>query len=88
MSDVLASLLDGDGKIKRWPRKPEERAAVLGYLAGKFEKGKDYAEKDVNAVIGGLHTFNDITMLRRELITAKLMNRTPDCKRYWVEREA
>ena len=88
MSDVLASLLDNDGKIKRWPKKPEERTAVLGYLVGKFEKGKDYTEKDVNVIIGGLHTFSDITMLRRELISAKLMNRTPDCKRYWVEPEA
>lgn len=88
MSDVLASLLDGDGKIKRWPKKPEERAAVLEFFAGKFEKGKDYTEKDVNAIITGLHSFNDITMIRRELITAKILNRTPDCKRYWVEAGA
>jgi hypothetical protein len=88
MSDALASLLDNDGKIKRWPKKPEERAAVLGFFAGKFEKGKDYTEKDINAIIAALHSFNDITMIRRELITAKLLNRTPDCKRYWVEPEA
>lgn len=87
MSDVLTSLLDGDGKITRWPKKAEERAAILGYLAGKFEKGRDYAEKDVNAIIAGLHTFGDITMLRRELIAAKLMNRTPDCRRYWIDPE-
>lgn len=85
MSDVLASLLDGDGKIKRWPKKPEERAEALRYLQGKFEKGKDYTERDVNAIIALAHAFGDNTMLRRELITAKLMNRTPDCKRYWID---
>lgn len=81
----IAALLDGDGKIKRWPKKAEEKAALLAYLAGKFEKGKDYAEKDVNAIVGAWHTFNDITMLRRELVTAKLLNRTPDCRRYWQD---
>lgn len=85
MSDTLTALLDADGKLKRWPKKPEERTEVLQYLAGKFEKGKEYTEKEVNVIITGLHTFNDITMLRRELISAKLMNRTPDCRKYWVE---
>ncbi len=85
MSDPLSSLLDGEGKLKRWPKKAEERDAALRYLIGKFEVGKDYSEKEVNAVISGLHSFNDITMLRRELIAAKLMNRTPDCRRYWIE---
>jgi hypothetical protein len=85
MGELLASLLDKDGKLKRWPKKAEERAEALQFLQGKFEKGKDYAEKDVNAILSGVHTFNDITMLRRELITAKLMNRTPDCKRYWID---
>ena len=84
MSDVLTSLLDTAGKIKRWPKKVEEKAEVLNYLAGKFEKGKEYTEKEVNAVIAEFHAFNDITMLRRELISAKLMNRTPDCRKYWV----
>lgn len=85
MSDVISSLLDAEGKIKRWPKKAEEKEAVLNYLIGRFEKGKDYAEKDVNAIIAGLHAFSDITMLRRELVAAKLLNRTPDCRRYWVE---
>jgi hypothetical protein len=87
MGDVLAALLDGDGKVKRWPKRPEERAAVLAFIVAKFEQGKDYAEKDVNAIISASHSFNDSSMLRRELITAKLMNRTPDCKRYWVDRQ-
>lgn len=85
MSDALKSLLDAEGKLKRWPKKAEERAEVLCYLQGKFEKGKDYTEKEVNAVISGLHSFNDITMLRRELVAAHLMNRTPDCRRYWLD---
>lgn len=85
MNELLTPLLDSDGKVKRWPKKVAERTAVLEYLAEKFEKGKDYTETEVNAVIGASHTYSDNSGLRRELITAKLLNRTPDCKRYWRE---
>lgn len=85
MNELLTRLIDPTGKITRWPKKPAERTAVLEYFASKFETGKDYTEMDVNAVIGSWHTFSDNSGLRRELITAKLLNRTPDGKRYWKE---
>jgi len=85
MEDALAPLLDAEGKVKRWPKKALEKEAVLKFLIGRFEKGRDYAEKDVNEIIASMHSFGDITMLRRELIVAKLLSRTPDCRRYWVE---
>jgi hypothetical protein len=85
MNELLTPLLDADGKVKRWPKKVAERTAVLEYFAEKFEKGKDYTEVEVNAVIGSMHTFSDVSGLRRELITAKILNRNPDCKRYWKE---
>ncbi len=81
----LDRLKDKDGKIIRWPSKKPERDAVLNYFHGKFEKGKDYTEMEVNAVIKNWHTFSDHTMIRRELVTAKLINRTPDGKRYWLD---
>ncbi len=85
MNELLTPLLDADGKIKRWPKKAAERTAVLEYFAERFEKGKDYTEVEVNGIIGSLHTFSDNSGLRRELITAKLINRTPDGRRYWKE---
>lgn len=85
MNELLQLLLDADGKVKRWPKKAAERTAVLEYFAGKFETGKDYTEMEVNAVIGSLHTFSDNSGLRREMITAKMLNRTPDGRRYWKE---
>jgi len=86
MNELLTPLLDADGKVKRWPKKAAERTAVLEYLAERFETGKDYTEMEVNAGIGSSHTFSDNSGLRRELITAKLLNRTPDCKRYWKDK--
>lgn len=81
----LDRLKDKDGKIIRWPSKKPERDAVLSYIINKFEAGKDYTEMQVNELIKSWHTFSDHTMIRRELVTAKLINRTPDGKRYWIE---
>ncbi len=85
MNELLTLLLDAEGKVKRWPKKAAERTAVLEYFGEKFEKGKDYTEVEVNGIIGSLHTFSDNSGIRRELITAKVLNRTPDGRRYWKE---
>jgi hypothetical protein len=82
----LDRLKDKDGKIIRWPSKKPERDAVLQYLIGKFEAGKDYTEMQVNDLIKSWHTFSDHTMIRRELVSAKLISRTTDGKRYWIEK--
>ncbi|MGD9707749.1 MAG: DUF2087 domain-containing protein [Candidatus Delongbacteria bacterium] len=82
----LDRLKDKDGKIIRWPSKKPERDAVLKYFIDKFEAGKDYTEMEVNTVIKSWHTFSDHTMIRRELVVAKLISRTPDGRRYWLEK--
>ncbi|HQO09098.1 MAG TPA: DUF2087 domain-containing protein [Clostridiales bacterium] len=81
----LDRLKDKDGRIIRWPSKKPEKDAVLQYFIGKFEAGKDYTEMEVNTIIKSWHTFSDHTMIRRELVSAKLINRTADGKRYWIE---
>jgi hypothetical protein len=42
----------------------------------------------VNEIIHRWHSFNDHTMLRRELCNAGLIERTPDCRRYWTDGAA
>ncbi len=76
---------DSDGRIIRWPKKMAEKQAVLEYLLTKFEKGRDYTEMEVNKIIKEWHSFGDHPLLRRELIDSRLMSRTQDCKRYWLE---
>ncbi len=94
VSNILARLngdlnkfLDSDGKIIRLPRKRVARRTVLQFLAGKFSPDTDYTEAHVNATMTTWHTFDDPALLRRELVDAGLLKRTPDGKTYWVNSE-
>ena len=81
----ISKLLDGNGKVLRWPKKKEEKIAVLIYLNTKFEEGKEYSEKEVNELIDKWHNFKDYALLRREMFDNYLLERTKDGKKYWIE---
>ena len=81
----IPKLLDGNGKVLRWPKKKEEKIAVLMYLNTKFEEGKEYSEKEVNELIDKWHNFKDYALLRREMFDHYLLERTKDGKKYWIE---
>ncbi|MPN52919.1 hypothetical protein SDC9_200582 [bioreactor metagenome] len=83
----IGVFLDGDGKIKQLPEPLRTRRPVLAYLAGKFEPGRIYAEKEVNAVIDVWHTFGDYFILRRLLVDGGYMARRPDGSAYWLLAE-
>ncbi len=81
----IAQFLDSDGKIMQMPIKKDKRKDVLLYLGTKFEIGRNYTEKEVNAIIDDWHTFGDYFLLRRELIIADVLRRTRDGAKYWRE---
>ena len=83
----LQKFLDSEGKINKWPTRKEYKLEVLTYLAGKFEPGRAYREKEVNEIIESWHSFRDYFLLRRELINNKLLFRTRDGSKYWREEE-
>ena len=85
--EILKSIVNTDGIIIRWPKKKEEKRAVLEYLITKFESGRKYSELEVNMIIKKWHSFCDHSLLRRELYDAFLLDRTPDCHEYWVHKE-
>ncbi len=76
--------LDGEGRLKQIPVPNRTRLPVLAYLAGKFEAGRFYSEKEVNEIISRWHTFSDFFILRRLLIDDKFLGRTPSGSQYWV----
>lgn len=69
---VMASFLV-DGRLKTIPAQRKKRAIVLEFLARELERGRTYAEKEINAVIGQFH--DDFATLRRELVMARLLAR-------------
>ena len=79
----LKNFIDDQGSVKVWPRKQEAKNLVIAYLADFFKPGKDYKEKEVNAIISGHHTFGDFFLLRREMISRGHLKRTPNGSRYW-----
>ena len=70
-------------EIIRWPKKPLEKEIVIQFLSNKFKYDKKYPEKEVNKIINKFHLFNDIALLRRELVSRKFLSRKDDGSEYW-----
>ena len=81
-----AGFFDEEGKLKSYPAKRSLRIIVLSRLAEGFEEGRDYTEKEVNAVIRERIAFSDVELVRRELCEAKLLSRLPDGSKYWKNK--
>lgn len=82
----LSSIISPDGIVLRWPRKKEEKLAVLDYLITKFEAGVEYKEIQVNMILKKWHNFGDHALLRRELYDNFYMDRNPEKGIYWVQK--
>ena len=72
----------------RFPRKQEDRLALLAQLAAKFEPGRRYPESEVNDILKTVHP--DFAFLRRSLIDEGLLKRENETSesgrtviRYW-----
>jgi len=81
----LRRFLDARGRATAWPTKRRDQLLLLEYMAAQFEPGRDYTEKQVNAVlIEHMHpTFDDYAILRRELYNYGYLDRERDGSRYW-----
>lgn len=79
----VKNYLDRGNRLKVWPAKRSAQILVAEYLAGNFVLGVQYSEKEVNAILSDVHTFNDVALLRRALYDYGFLNRTADCSRYW-----
>jgi len=81
--EELRKFLDLEGRLTRWPEKMKEQPPLLAYLAAKFEPGRSYTEKEVNAIILEQITFKDYVTLRRALVDFGFVGREIDGSRYW-----
>ena len=69
----LVGRLFTDGRIERVPAKRKVRAAVLLEVLSRFEPGREYSEKEVNAILLRVH--EDFAYLRRELVNYRHLER-------------
>ena len=61
------------GRLTRLPAQRKKQEIILREIARRFERDRDYAEPEVNAII--LEVFDDFCTVRREMIACGLMTR-------------
>lgn len=74
--NLIKSFLDDNGRLISYPAKYSKKLVVHEYLSEKFEKGKEYTEKEVNKIILDWILFDDYATLRRALIDYGYMERS------------
>jgi hypothetical protein len=68
-----------DGRLTQIPTTRTTRLVVLQFVAERFEPGRVYEEREVNALLAALHP--DHASLRRHLVDEGLLAR--EAGRYW-----
>ena len=79
----MNKLINEFDEIIRWPKKPSDKNIIINWLSNKFNDEIKYSEKEINEIIDRHHSFNDIALLRRELISRKFLSRKDDGSEYW-----
>lgn len=78
---VLKAYFDECGALLEFPARERRKAIALTEIAKRFETGRVYTEKEVNAIID----YSDFAMVRRYLVEYGYLGRTPDCREYRVK---
>lgn len=73
---------DAQGRLQRWPAKFSVQALVMWVLWTRFDAGRVYTEREVNAILKDAQNFGDHVTLRRELVNHRLLARKSDCSAY------
>ncbi len=79
----VRQFFDEEFKLKMWPGKFGKQGICLKLIVEHFEFEREYSGAEVKDVLDQAHTFNDPALLRRELVSSKLMDRSPDGRTYW-----
>ena len=63
--------------------KEKKKIVTLQKIIEQFEPGKIYPEKEVNQILKDI--YDDFPTIRRYLIEYGFMERSKDCRDYWVK---
>jgi hypothetical protein len=84
----LRPFVRDDGRLAQWPSRQKVQRMAAALMATRFVPGRDYTEKEVNAVLMDGHTFADWALLRRVLYDWCFLDRESDGSRYWLRGDA
>ncbi|MCL1952142.1 MAG: DUF2087 domain-containing protein [Oscillospiraceae bacterium] len=71
-------------KLKSLSSKEKKKLVILRVIAGQFEPGRRYAEREVDRILREIYD-EDYVTLRRYLIEYGFLERTQGCGEYWVK---
>ena len=78
----LRPFLDDQLRLTQWPARQKIQRHAIGYLASRFEEGREYHEREINELLRSWHTFGDWALLRRLVFNWGYMDREADGTRY------
>ena len=70
-------------KLKAFSPKEKKKIVILKKISEQFDRGKRYSEKEINSILKEI--YEDYATVRRYLIEYGFMERTNDCKEYWLK---
>jgi len=70
-------------RLSHFPPKEKKKLVILREIAGAFQAGRTYTEKEINQILGPI--FEDYATLRRYLIEYGFMDRSTGGKAYWIK---
>lgn len=77
----LSKWITVDGRIRQYPRRPTDRAALLRFVADRIiDDGEVLTEREINGRLAVIS--DDVAALRRYLVVAGHLDRTPDGAEY------
>lgn len=70
-------------KLKAFSPKEKKKIVILKKISEQFDRNKRYSEKELNSILKAI--YEDFATVRRYLIEYGFMERTNDCKEYWIK---
>ncbi|GEM49935.1 hypothetical protein DC3_55700 [Deinococcus cellulosilyticus NBRC 106333 = KACC 11606] len=81
---LVSQAFDEKGILRTLPSQNKKLNLLMQKLSLLFEAGRTYTEKEVNGLLMGFT--RDFFLIRRSLIDAGVLFRTPSGSAYWRER--
>jgi len=69
--------------LKVFSAKEKKKLVILRKIAAQFDKGVKYTENEINSILKPI--YEDYATIRRYLIEYGFMERTKNCKEYWLK---
>lgn len=81
---LISQTFDEKGVLRTLPTQNKKLQMLMEKLSLLFEAGRIYTEQEVNGLLMGFT--RDFFLIRRSLVDAQVLFRTPSGSEYWRER--